>query len=89
MKRVVCSVMDRAAMLHGQPMFGVALGAVMRTFADEVNRNAADNVLAKHPADFELHYLADFDDETGEFRLPEGGVRVLMRGKDALVKENV
>jgi len=81
-KRCVLAVFDSAVQAFGQPFFVPAIGAGVRSFVDEVNRAAPDNQLANHPDDFELSYIADFDDERGEFTTPEGGVRVLARGKD-------
>lgn len=82
MKRVVCAVKDSATGLFGQPFYVAALGAALRSFTDEVNRGAADNQLAQHPEDFELHHLSDYDDESGVFSVPEGGSRMVARGKD-------
>ncbi|WNK13019.1 MAG: nonstructural protein [Microvirus sp.] len=81
-KRVVCAVMDSAVLAFGQPIVAVSVGVVVRSFADEVNRVAVDNALSQHPEDYTLHFLAEFDDEFGSFSLPEGGQRVLARGKD-------
>lgn len=86
MKRVVCTVVDSATELHGQPMFGPAIGALIRAFVDEVNRQAPDNSLYSHPEDYTLIYVANFDDESGVFVEPEGGRRVLARGKDVSTK---
>lgn len=87
MKRVVCAVFDAAVQVYGQPFFVRAMGEAMRSFADEVNRKAADNNLAMHPEDFHLSVLAVFDDETGQFSVPDEGIRVLSRGKDVVNKE--
>lgn len=84
MKRVVCAVFDSALQSYLQPMFAPAIGGVIRSFVDEINRVAEDAVLSKHPEDYHLSYLADFDDEMGEFSPPKEGQRVLMRGKDAV-----
>ena len=81
-KRCVLAVRDSAVQAFGQPLFVPAIGAGLRSFVDEVNRAAPDNQFNQHPDDFELHYLADFDEETGQFTSPEGGQRVLTRGKD-------
>lgn len=81
-KRCVLAVFDSAILAFGQPIFVPAIGAGLRSFVDEVNRQAADNNLCNHAEDFSLHYLSDFEDETGEFTAPEGGARVLARGKD-------
>lgn len=81
-KLVVLSVFDHAVQAFGRPIFVPAIGAGLRSFVDEVNRKAEDNNLYQHAEDFDLSYLADFDEERGEFTKPEGGVRVLARGKD-------
>lgn len=81
-KRCVLAVFDSAVQAFGQPIFVPAIGAGIRSFSDEVNRAAPDNQFANHPDDFQLHYIADFDDESGSFTTPEGGSRVLSRGKD-------
>ena len=45
-----------------------------------MNRSAADNQLNKHPDDFDLYLLGQFDDNSGSF-IAEDPV-VLVRGKD-------
>lgn len=37
----------------------------IRSFADEVNRNAEDNPYNKHPEDYALYALGTFNDQTG------------------------
>lgn len=86
MKRVVCTVVDSAAELHGQPMFFASVGVAIRSFTDEVRRKAEDNGLYQHPEDYTLMYLYDFDDEHGLMSEPEGGRRVLIRGKDCVME---
>lgn len=81
-KRCVLAVFDSAIQAFGQPIFVPAIGAGVRSFSDETNRSAPDNQFFAHPEDFELRYLADFDDETGLFTAPAEGARVLARGKD-------
>lgn len=82
MKRCVCAVFDSAVGAYGQPFFVPAVGAATRSFSDEVNRAAPDNSLHNHPDDYVLAYLADFDESSGVFSVPESGLRVLARGKD-------
>lgn len=67
MKQVVVSIFDAAAGVYSRPVFVQSRGVAMRSFSDEVNREAADNEVNKHPGDFSLHMLAEFDDETGCF----------------------
>lgn len=82
--RQVCAVLDLASRLYGQPMFVVAIGVAVRSFVDEVNRKGEPEQapLYHHPEDFELWLLSQYDEETGKFSEPDGGVRVLARGAD-------
>ncbi|AXH73988.1 MAG: nonstructural protein [Microviridae sp.] len=76
----VCSVRDRATDSYGNPMFVVAPGQAVRGFADEINRNAPENQLFKHPADFDLFVLGTFNTDTGLFDC--GVPRQIAIGKD-------
>lgn len=59
------SVKDRAADAFGRPFFCSTDGIAVRSFMDEVNREAADNQLYQHPDDFDLFVIGSFDDSTG------------------------
>lgn len=76
----VVAVFDSAVGAFNRPFYAPALGAAIRSFNDEVNRKAQDNEMSKHPDDFWLSHLADFDDEKGQFINVD--VRVVARGKD-------
>ncbi|AXH73295.1 MAG: nonstructural protein [Microviridae sp.] len=69
MKIVVVCVRDIRANLFGNPIFVNSLGHALRQFEDEVNRPAEDNLLYKHPADFELYELGTFDSVSAEMEL--------------------
>jgi hypothetical protein len=69
MKLVLCSVKDRAADAYARPMFVPSTGVAIRSFSDEVNRNAEDNQLYNHPDDFDLYEFGEFDDNNGRFTL--------------------
>lgn len=81
-KSVVCAVFDSAVQAYGRPIFGPSIGAVVRSFVDEVNRSADDNPFNKHPDDYALYLLAEFEDQDGVFTVPAEGVRCLSRAKD-------
>jgi len=66
-KHVVLSVLDRSVGAFGRPLFVPSVGAGVRSFQDEVNRAAEDNVMYKHPEDFILFELGSFDDALGTF----------------------
>jgi len=78
---VVC-VKDRAAEVFNRPFFVPHRNVAIRDFTDEVNRVAADNQLNKHPDDFDLYLLGEFNDNTGEFSI--SSPQVLVRAKDVL-----
>jgi hypothetical protein len=78
---VVC-VKDRAAEVFNRPFFVPHRNVAIRDFTDEVNRAAADNQLNKHPDDFDLYLLGEFNDNTGEFSISTP--QVLVRAKDVV-----
>lgn len=88
MRKPVVAIWDAAVQMFGPPYVVVAIGAALRTFVDEVNRDAEGNPLSAHPEDYEMHLLADFDEESGKFVEPEGGTRMLARGKDVRREES-
>jgi hypothetical protein len=78
----VVSVKDRAADVFNRPFFVPHRNVAIRDFTDEVNRVAADNQLNKHPDDFDLYLLGEFDDSAGS--LINNQPQVLVRAKDVL-----
>lgn len=77
----VVAVMDRALLAFGRPVFVPAVGAAVRSFADECNSKESE--LGKHPEDYELFHLAVFDDVIGRFdNFPVP--KLLTRGKDLI-----
>lgn len=77
--RVICAVLDSAVQAFGTPFFVQADGHALRSFIDEVNRQAPDNTLFGHPEDYTLYHLGEFNEEDGAFISDK---RVLARGKD-------
>ena len=67
MKLNIYAIRDRATDQFGNPMFMVANGQAIRSFADEVNREDATNQLYQHPEDFDLYELGSYDTDTGAF----------------------
>lgn len=61
----ICSVFDKAAQAYGRPIFVPAVGSASRSFSDEVNRVDPSNEMNRHPQDFSLFILGQFDDSTG------------------------
>lgn len=69
MKLQIIAVRDIQANVYGQPNFVASIGGAIRSFADEINRPAQDNVLYQHPEDFEMYHLGEFNDANAEFEL--------------------
>ena len=53
-KVVVVAVRDRAIDAFGRPFFVPTIGVALRSFHDEMNRQAPDNAMAAHPEDYDL-----------------------------------
>lgn len=64
MKKVYYAVFDRKAEMYSAPFLEIKDGTAIRAVQDLVINNT-DHPFAKHPSDFSLHRLGEFDDETG------------------------
>jgi len=62
---VMVSVRDAKTEAFGRPFFVQSDGQAIRSFDDEVNRSAEDNIMHHHPEDFQLFKIGTFDDSTG------------------------
>lgn len=87
MKLTMMAVYDKKAAAFGRPMFVAAVGLGLRSFTDEVNRAAPDNIMNMHPADFDLYVLGTFDDADASFEVLEKPDMVL--NGSACVQRNV
>lgn len=83
MLHFIVSVKDRAAEVFNRPFFVPHRNVAVRDFTDEVNRSADNNALNKHPDDFDLYLLGQFDDSNGTF-VVDAIPTVLVRGKDVV-----
>lgn len=61
------AVRDRATDQFGNPFCVVSKGQAIRSFSDEINRDAPDNGMRAHAEDFDLYYLGEFDTDKGRF----------------------
>lgn len=61
----VYSLFDRKVKLFGQLVLERNDFALQRGLVDSL-RGSPDTLLAKHPEDFDLYRVGDFNDETGE-----------------------
>lgn len=67
MTQLVVAVRDQAMEAFARPFVVPTASWAIRNFQDEVNRQAADNPMYNHPADYELWALASYNEKTGEF----------------------
>ncbi len=63
MKQWVFSVFDSKAEMFNQPMFFKAKPEALRAFSDEANRQ--ESAIFKHPGDYTLFLIGEFDMDTG------------------------
>lgn len=82
MKMQLVAIKDTAAQAFMQPVFCHATGVALREFADAVN--SGDHQFAKHPEDFEMYFLGEFDDSDASFALPKSP-QLLSRALDLKV----
>lgn len=84
---VVCAIRDIKADIFGQPFFQASIGMAQRSFTDSVNSQEPNNLLAKHPEDFELFHLGTYDDQQAVFKLHDRPVQLLL-GSNCVVKRD-
>ena len=69
MEKILCSIRDVKANTFGAPvLFSTPLDAV-RAFSDLLSNK--DTLYGKHHSDFQLVYLADWDEVTGTLKVRE------------------
>lgn len=74
MKLQMVATRDIVANLYSTPQFVPTLGQAVRSFGDACkNKSDPNNILAKHPRDFELWHLGEYDDESGYFNVAHDG----------------
>lgn len=84
---VIVSIRDTAVNAFAPPASFPSTAYAIRSFAEQVN-NASDpnNNLHKHPTDFELWQLAEWDEATGAYTSNEP--RMIARAIDHKHKDN-
>ncbi|WNK14673.1 MAG: nonstructural protein [Microvirus sp.] len=60
----IFAIYDTKACAYGIPFFMSTEGQARRAFQDLANDNTSN--ISKHPEDYSLHYLGDFDDTHAE-----------------------
>lgn len=62
MKTCVLSIRDRAVNAFNRPFFSPTTQSGIRAFQDGIGSNES---IEKHPEDFDLYFIGEFDDEKG------------------------
>jgi len=62
----VFSIYDAKAKAFQSPFYMVTLGQALRAFDDLVNEK--DSFVNKHPEDFQLYHIAEYDDSNATFQ---------------------
>lgn len=83
MKLNLFSMRDRASDVFGTPFFLHSTGAAIRAFGDLVNDPKKEDLVSKHPGDFDLYILGTWDDAQATFEILERPRQVAV-GKDLL-----
>lgn len=78
----VFAVLDRMAGYYGNPFFMASAGEARRAFSEVAGDMSTQ--IGRHPGDFALYYMGEFDNISGEFHMcpPEhlvGAVEALAR----------
>lgn len=82
-KLIVMAVMDVQVGAFQRPFFAPAIGAALRAVTDEANRDGSE--MNKHPADYSVYKLGEFDENTGRFLLVDAPPELIVQ-VNALVK---
>lgn len=67
MKLIVLVMRDIKANLHMAPMFVPNIFAAQRDLADMINEKKQPEAWIRHPEDFELKKIGEWDSETAEY----------------------
>lgn len=68
-QQLIFTVYDSKAETFLPPFFVPSKGIAIRAFEDCIN--SKDHHFGKHPADYTLFFLGEFDTDVGKFMLPE------------------
>jgi len=80
----IVSIYDRACGRYHPPFAVRHLTEATRAFSHAIDNPLGDNDLNKHPFDFELWHIADWDDCTGIMN-HKAEAELLLKGSDALL----
>lgn len=62
------SVYDNKTEAYAKPFFQLTRGEALRSWTDLANDLQSQNMVAKHPSDFVLFEIGEYDESTGTFQ---------------------
>lgn len=65
----ICAVRDAKSDQYGNPFFMQSIGTAIRSFDDEVNRAEENNAMYRHPEDFSLWHLGEYETKDATFKI--------------------
>lgn len=68
MRLMICSIFDAKVGVYSPPMLYKTKGEAIRAFTDAVNDPQLP--FKRHPEDYRLFYMGDWEDTTGELLSP-------------------
>lgn len=80
MKPIFC-IKDRAVQTFGEPMAMPSQQHAIRWFKDLVNSDPAQSAIARHPDDYDLYYIGEYNDDAAEM-IEQEPIELAVRGKD-------
>lgn len=81
----IVTIKDRAIDAYLRPFCVTAIGQATRIFTDEINNPQGD--MFKHPMDYDLYHLGQWDDNTATFLATPP--KLIVRGQDARLREDL
>jgi len=84
MKVKIFAIRDRATQQYTNPIMLLAPGQAIRLFTDDVNRATDDNPTYKHPDDFDLYEIGEYETDTAKFETHEP--TLIAMGKNVAVR---
>lgn len=80
MNKPLLAVKDRALDSFNAPFMQQTIAQGVRGFKDEINSDPERSNIAKHPDDYDLYHLGDYDEHEGKITPLQPAL--VVRGKD-------
>lgn len=78
----IFTVKDRAVDVFGTPFVQQSVQQAIRGFKDEANSDPDKSAIAKHPDDYDLYQIGEYDELDGT--ITPGAPKLIARAKDLI-----